>query len=130
MTGPAKRTTPKADPDDVRAEAATETATETAEPGDRSPAAPTAETTGRGRAQLAAISVGPLTFQLREPVHPVTEARRILPSKGARWHYGALAASGLLGIIEWPAAVAIGIGTALAGKGETRFYTEHRSGSA
>jgi len=126
MTGPTKRTTPKVDLDDVRAEAATETA----DPGDRSPAAPTAETTDRGRAQLAAISVGPVTFQLREPINPVTEARRILPSKGARWYFGALAASGLLGIIEWPAAIAIGIGTALAGKGETRFYTEHRSGSA
>jgi len=128
MTKPAKAATQRADSDEQRAGADDDRDQTATEPRVQLPAAPTTETTGP--AQLAAISLGPLTFQLRDPIHPVTEARRILPSKGARWYYGALAATGLLGIIEWPAAIAIGIGTALAGKGETRFYTEHRPGSA
>jgi hypothetical protein len=43
--------------------------------------------------------------------------RSLLPSKEAALFYGGLAATAVLGAIEWPVAAAIGIGTALASKG-------------
>jgi hypothetical protein len=45
------------------------------------------------------------------------EARSMLPSRKSLLFYGGLAASAVAGIIEWPVAAAIGVGTALAGQG-------------
>ena len=43
-----------------------------------------------------------------------------LPSPKAALYFGGLAVTAALEIIEWPVAVAIGVGTALASRGETR----------
>lgn len=53
--------------------------------------------------------------------------RSLLPSKEAALFYGGLAATAVLGAIEWPVAAAIGIGTALASKGAAN--PEPRGGS-
>ncbi|WP_214364247.1 hypothetical protein [Pseudonocardia sp. H11422] len=42
----------------------------------------------------------------------------MLPSPTATLYYGGLVATAALGVIEWPVAAAIGIGTALASRGE------------
>ena len=54
--------------------------------------------------------------------------RSLLPSKTAALFYGGLAATAVLGAIEWPVAAAIGVGTALASKGAAN--PEPRGGSA
>jgi hypothetical protein len=43
-----------------------------------------------------------------------------MPSPKAALYFGGLAVTAALEIIEWPVAVAIGVGTALASRGETR----------
>jgi hypothetical protein len=45
-------------------------------------------------------------------------ARSLLPSPKAVLYFGGLAAVAALEIIEWPVAVAIGVGTALASRGD------------
>ena len=45
-------------------------------------------------------------------------ARSMLPSGKSLLFYGGLAATAALGAIEWPVAAAIGVGTALASRGE------------
>ena len=54
--------------------------------------------------------------------------RSLLPSKTAALFYGGLAATAVLGAIEWPVAAAIGVGAALASKGAAN--PEPRGGSA
>lgn len=44
-------------------------------------------------------------------------ARSMLPSGKALLFYGGLAATAVAGVIEWPIAAAIGVGTALANQG-------------
>jgi hypothetical protein len=45
-------------------------------------------------------------------------ARSLLPSPKAALYFGALAVTAAAGVIEWPVAAAIGVGTALASRGE------------
>jgi hypothetical protein len=47
-----------------------------------------------------------------------------LPSPKAALYFGGLAVTAALEIIEWPVAVAIGVGTALASRGETRLQPQ------
>lgn len=50
-------------------------------------------------------------------------ARRVggfVPSGKAALYYGGLAAVAVAGVIEWPVAAAIGVGTALASRGQAR----------
>jgi hypothetical protein len=42
----------------------------------------------------------------------------MLPSRKSLLFFGGLAATAVAGVIEWPVAVAIGVGTALASRGE------------
>jgi hypothetical protein len=44
-------------------------------------------------------------------------ARSMLPSGKSLLFYGASAVTAVAGVIEWPVAVAVGVGTALAGQG-------------
>jgi hypothetical protein len=45
------------------------------------------------------------------------EARSMLPSRSSMLFYGGLAATAVVGVIEWPVAAAIGVGAALASRG-------------
>jgi hypothetical protein len=45
-------------------------------------------------------------------------ARSVLPSPKSLLFFGGLAATAVAGVIEWPVAAAIGVGTALASRGE------------
>jgi hypothetical protein len=49
----------------------------------------------------------------------VQTAQSMLPSRRSLLFFGGLAATALAGIIEWPVAAAIGVGSALAGQGTT-----------
>lgn len=49
----------------------------------------------------------------------VHTARSLLPSGRTLLFFGGLAASAIAGVIEWPVAAAIGVGSALAGQGAT-----------
>ena len=49
----------------------------------------------------------------------VHTARSMLPSGRSLLFFGGLAATAVAGIIEWPVAAAIGVGSALAGQGAT-----------
>lgn len=49
----------------------------------------------------------------------VYTARSMLPSGRSLLFFGGLAATAITGIIEWPVAAAIGVGSALAGQGAT-----------
>jgi hypothetical protein len=62
--------------------------------------APDLHLPGRGRLAGAARDVGSL-----------------LPSKRSALFYGALTATAVVGVIEWPVVAAIGVGTALASRG-------------
>jgi hypothetical protein len=44
-------------------------------------------------------------------------ARSMLPSRSSMLFYGGLAATAVVGAIEWPVAAAIGVGSALASRG-------------
>jgi hypothetical protein len=77
----------------------------------------------------ATVNLPFVTAQFRVPdVHPpsleelgwaVDGARSILPSGKSMMFFGGLAATAIAGVIEWPVAAAIGVGTALASKGGT-----------
>lgn len=53
-------------------------------------------------------------------------ASSVLPSGKSLWFLGGLAATAVVGVIEWPVAAAIGVGTALA----SRTAGEQQGGSA
>ncbi|WP_433297635.1 hypothetical protein ACQPZQ_19110 [Pseudonocardia sp. CA-142604] len=57
----------------------------------------------------------------------VHTAQSMLPSGRSLLFFGGLAATAIAGIIEWPVAAAIGVGSALAGQGATN--PEPRSGT-
>ncbi|GEL19221.1 hypothetical protein [Pseudonocardia asaccharolytica] len=86
------------------------------------------EETGSGR--TATLNLPFVTAVFHPPdVHVPTReelndaARRVgglLPSGKSALYYGGLAATALAGVIEWPVAAAIGVGTALASRGEAR----------
>jgi hypothetical protein len=67
-----------------------------------------------------------VTAQFRVPDLPgrddlnaaVHKARSVLPSTKALLFYGGLAVTVVVGAIEWPVAAAIGVGSALASRGE------------
>ncbi|MFD1523734.1 hypothetical protein [Pseudonocardia yunnanensis] len=56
----------------------------------------------------------------------VQTARSLLPSGRTLLFFGGLAATAIAGIIEWPVAAAIGVGSALSGQGAT--HPEPRNG--
>ncbi|GAA3785031.1 hypothetical protein [Streptomyces chiangmaiensis] len=63
------------------------------------------------------LSVPPLGKAAGRAVHiaavPVATARRVLPAKGGLPLYAGLGALAVVGALEWPVAVGIGIGYAL-----------------
>ncbi|MHA6796664.1 hypothetical protein ACVGVM_24595 [Pseudonocardia bannensis] len=66
-----------------------------------------------------------MTAQFRAPDMHVPSAgelggaaRSLLPSPVATLYYSGLVVTAALGVIEWPVAAAIGVGTALASRGE------------
>lgn len=83
-----------------------------------------------GARRAATVNLPFVTAEFRAPeVHlpsradvdsAVRRAGELLPSRTAAIYYGGLAATALVGIIEWPVAAAIGVGTALASRGEAR----------
>jgi hypothetical protein len=48
---------------------------------------------------------------------PVTTAQRVLPAKGGLPLYLGLGALGVVGVLEWPVAVGIGVGYAVLRRG-------------
>ena len=99
--------------------------------------APPAVTGGRGQTasaeraaegrRSATIDLPFVTAQFRAPELRVPtredldtaarSARSMLPSGRSALFYGGLAVTAVVGIIEWPVAVAVGVGTALASQG-------------
>jgi hypothetical protein len=91
-----------------------------------------AEPEGRAAAgtRTATVNLPFVTAQFRAPDLHVPSRKEVgaaargvasfLPSPKAALYFGGLAVTAALEIIEWPVAVAIGVGTALAGQGETR----------
>lgn len=83
-----------------------------------------------GPTRTATVNLPFVTAEFRAPeVHlpsradvnsAVRRAGGLLPSRTAAIYYGGLAATALVGLIEWPVAAAIGVGTALASRGEAR----------
>jgi hypothetical protein len=89
------------------------------------------ERTGNGEARrepTATLDLPLVTMQFRAPhlhvpgrgdVEAVARgARSWLPEPKAALYFGALAVTAALGVIEWPVAAAIGVGMALASRGE------------
>lgn len=84
--------------------------------------------TGGGQQRTATLNLPFVTAQFRAPnvrmpgrsdVDAAARgARSMLPSPRAGLYYGALALTAAVGVIEWPVAAAIGVGTALASRGE------------
>ncbi|MCH6166443.1 hypothetical protein [Pseudonocardia alaniniphila] len=58
----------------------------------------------------------------------VHTARSMLPPGRSLLFFGGLAATAIVGIIEWPVAAAIGVGSALGGQGATT--PQRRTGTA
>lgn len=89
------------------------------------PAHPTGSE-GRPGQRTATMNLPFVTVQLRAPQLPgrneVKGAARVvqslLPPPKVVLYYGALAVTAAVGVIEWPVAAAIGVGTALASRGE------------
>lgn len=89
-----------------------------------------AEPARRAGPRTATVNLPFVTAQFRAPdLHMPSRgelgaaARGVtsfLPSPKAAMYFGGLAVTAALEIIEWPVAVAIGVGTALASRGETR----------
>ena len=102
--------------------------TATTEPADEVRPARPAEGRFEGR-RSATVNLPFVTAQFRVPdLYPprreelgwvVHTARSMLPSGPSLWFFGGLAATAIAGIIEWPVAAAIGVGSALAGQGAT-----------
>ncbi|WP_285705001.1 hypothetical protein [Microtetraspora sp. NBRC 16547] len=55
----------------------------------------------------------------QEVGHAVDVARSFLPPPERVAYYGGLGALAILGVIDWPVAAAIGVGTVLAQRGRT-----------
>jgi hypothetical protein len=91
-----------------------------------------AEPAGRAAAgpRTATVNLPFVTAQFRAPDLHMPSRKEVgaaargvasfLPSPKAALYFGGLAVTAALEIIEWPVAVAIGVGTALASRGETR----------
>lgn len=83
---------------------------------------------GQGRTATVNLPFVTATFRApdvrlpgRENVNSaVRQAGNLLPSPKAALYYGGLAATVVAGLIDWPVAAAIGVGTALASRGEAR----------
>jgi hypothetical protein len=83
-----------------------------------------------GQGRTATVNLPFVTATFRRPnVHlprrenvnsAVRQAGNLLPSPKAALYYGGLVATAAAGLIEWPVAAAIGVGTALASRGEAR----------
>ena len=88
----------------------------------------TTETQPQG-ARTATLNLPFVTAQFRAPdLHVPSRkelgdaargARSMLPSRSSMLFYGGLAATAVVGAIEWPVAAAIGVGSALASRGAT-----------
>jgi hypothetical protein len=84
---------------------------------------------GTGRPRTGTVNLPFVTAQFRAPslhkpgrgdVAAVARgARSLVPSGKAALYFGALAVTAAVGVIEWPVAAAIGVGAALASRGET-----------
>jgi hypothetical protein len=84
--------------------------------------------TEAGRERTARVRLPFVTAEFRAPhlhmpgrgeVDAVARgARSLLPGPKAALYYGALAVTAAVGVIEWPVAAAIGVGAALASRGE------------
>ena len=93
-----------------------------------------AEATGGGR--TATLNLPFVTAQFRAPdLHvpsrqEVGDAARgawsMLPSGSSMLFYGGLAATAVVGAIEWPVAAAIGVGSALASRGAANPLPQER----
>lgn len=94
-------------------------------PAEGSGAAPAAtEEQGAGKQPSVRIHVPLVTAELRAPsVHvpsrqevgeTVRQARSMLPSRSVLLFCGGLAATAALGVIDWPVAIAVGAGLAIA----------------
>jgi hypothetical protein len=83
--------------------------------------------TRAGGARTATLTLPFVTAQFRAPeLHMPSRkelgdaargARSMLPSRSSMLFFGGLAATAVIGAIEWPVAAAIGVGTALASRG-------------
>jgi hypothetical protein len=82
---------------------------------------------GAGGPRTATLNLPFVTAQFRAPdLHvpgrqelgnAAREARSMLPSRSSMLFFGGLAATAIVGAIEWPVAAAIGVGAALASRG-------------
>lgn len=128
MAGRARGTTTRTGETGKPQESAVHAGTATTEPADEVRPARPADGRFEGR-RSATVNLPFVTAQFRVPdLQPpsreelgwvVQTARSMLPSGRTLLFFGGLAATAIAGIIEWPVAAAIGVGSALAGQGAT-----------
>ena len=128
MAGKARGTTTRTGETWKPQDSAAHTETATTQPaGDVHPARP-ADGRFEGR-RSATVNLPFVTARFRVPdLQPPSReelgwvlqtAQSLLPSSRTLLFFGGLTATAIAGIIEWPVAAAIGIGSALAGQGAT-----------